>query len=159
MHNDTRFLDLNRTYGGKPGKPSSVFLDWLRSHGLSEQAVAVVSRYVLGKAGGVRALNFYSEKEILGANDKDFVPIAIRDGLLIVGGCPNGDPVAIDVREHLGAAGYICHETMWHVASVREVFFPFAASLDELAAILTDDDPPYDYYHARDRYGNQTEPK
>jgi hypothetical protein len=103
--------------------------------------------YVLKKASGVSAIDFYSQDGWLGANGDDFVPIAIRDGLLIVGGCPNGDPVAVDVREQLGAAGYIGHETMWQAGSVREVFKVLAPGLGALAA----DAMPLDYYEATQR--------
>jgi hypothetical protein len=103
--------------------------------------------YVLKKASGVSAIDFYSQDGWLGANGDDFVPIALRDGLLIVGGCPNGDPVAVDVREQLGAAGYIGHETMWQAGSVREVFKVLAPGLGALAA----DAMPLDYYEATQR--------
>jgi hypothetical protein len=159
MNSDSRFLDFMSACGGKSGTPSSTFRDWLRSHGLSEQAITIVCSYVLSQSNEVGAIDFYSEKGILGVNGEDGIPIAIRDGLLIVGGCLNGDSVAIDVRERLGVTGYIGHETMWQVSNVREKFIPVAASLNELATVLTAGDPPLDYYQARDRYESQTEPE
>ncbi|MEQ8785450.1 MAG: hypothetical protein RIC55_04095 [Pirellulaceae bacterium] len=97
------------------------------------------------------AIDFYGEKGWLGANAEDFLPIAIRDGLLIVGGCANGDPVAVDVREQLGAAGYIGHETVWQATSVRDVFAVLAPGLGALAAGLDEDAMPLDYYEAIQR--------
>lgn len=93
-------------------------------------------------------VDFYSEKGILGVNGEDGVPIALWDGLLIVGSCPNGDPVAVDVRGQVGGAGYIGHETMWQETNVRAVFLPLAASLGELAERLAAGNAPCDYYDA-----------
>lgn len=104
------------------------------------------------------AIDFYAEDGWLGANAEDFVPIAIRDGLLIVGTCPNGDPVAVDVREQLGSAGYIGHETMWQAGNVRDVFAVLAPGLGALAAGLDEDAFPLDYYEATQRGGPDAEP-
>jgi hypothetical protein len=144
----TRFREIVIARGGKPGTPSTRLLAWLRANGLCERAVAMVGAYVLKKSAYVGPIDFYSEKGILGVNGEDAIPIAMRDGLLIVGGCPNGDPVAVDVREQVGAAGYIGHETMWQEASVRVVFLPLAPSLGELAERLAAGDAPCDYYEA-----------
>jgi hypothetical protein len=142
------FQQIMTNYGGRPGKPSRKLLAFLCKKGLSEEAVDYISAYVLKKASGVSAIDFYSESGWLGANADDSVPIAIRDGLLIVGSCPNGDPVAVDVREVLGAAGYIGHETMWQEANVRKAFIVLAPALGELAQGLRDKSMPLDYYEA-----------
>ena len=47
------------------------------------------------KKAGVSAIYFYSETGVLETNADDSLPIALRDGLLVVGSCPNGDPVAL----------------------------------------------------------------
>ena len=148
MDDSLRFRELMTAYGGRPGKPSHKLLAFLREKGVSEPAIEYLAGYVLKKASGVSAIDFYSQDGWMGANAADFVPIAIRDGLLIVGGCPNGDPVAVDVREQLGAAGYIGHETMWQAGSVREVFRVLAPGLGALAAGLDADEMPLDYYEA-----------
>lgn len=76
------------------------------------------------------------------------IQVAMRDGLLIVCGCPNGDPVAVDVREQLGAAGYIGHESMWDAGNVREVCIVLAPGLGALAAGLEQGSMSLDYYEA-----------
>jgi hypothetical protein len=146
-----RFRKIISAYGGKPGRPSAGLLTFLRGRGVSEAAIAYLAGYVLEKSAGVGAIDFYAEDGWLGANAEDFVPIAVRDGLLIVGSCPNGDPVAVDVRDQLGAAGYIGHETMWQAGSVREVFAVLAPGLGALAAGLRDGTMPLDYYVATRR--------
>jgi hypothetical protein len=110
-----------------------------------------LSGYVLEKSAAVSAIDFYAEDGCLGANAADFIPIAIRDGLLVIGSCPNGDPVVVDVREHLGAGGYIDHETMWQAGSVREVFKVLAPGLGALAAGLAEGTMPRDYHQATER--------
>lgn len=143
-----RFHEIMKTYGGRPGTPSRKLLAFLRSKGVSEPAIDYLTGYVLKKPASISAIDFYPEDGWLGANADDFVPIAIRDGLLIVGTCGNGDPVAVDVREQMGAAGYIGHETMWQAGSVREVFKVLAPGLGALAAGLEEKALPLDYYEA-----------
>ncbi len=148
MDDALRFREIITAYGGKPGKPTRKLLAFLREKGVSERAIEYLSGYVLKKGSGVSAVDFYGEDGWLGANAEDFLPIAIRDGLLIIGTCPNGDPVAVDVREQLGAAGYIGHETMWQATNVRKVFAVLAPSLGGLAVALDQDALPLDYYEA-----------
>ena len=151
MDDALRFREIMATYGGRPGKPSRKLLAFLRSKGVSETAIEYMAGYVLTKASGVSAIDFYSQDGWLDVNAEVGVPIAIRDGLLVVGSCPNGDPVAVDLLEQLGAAGYIGHETMWQEGSVREVFAVLAPGLGALAAGLDDARLPLDYYEATQR--------
>jgi hypothetical protein len=151
MDDALRFREIMTAYGGRPGKPSHKLLVFLRDKGVSEPAIAHLTEYVLKKSAGVRAIGFYDQDGWLGANADNFVPIALRDGLLIVGTCPNGDPVAVDVRDQLGATGYIGHEMMWQVGSVREVFVVLAPGLGALAAGLDGGSMPQDYDAATER--------
>jgi len=145
------FREILTAYGGKPCAPNAKFLTWLRSQGLSEQAIGVISGYLLKKSAYVGPVDFYSERGILWANGDEGIPIPLRDGLLIVGACPNGDPVAVDVKEHIGAAGYIGHESMWQRESVRSVFLALVPALGKLAEGLDEKRLPYDYYEAKNR--------
>lgn len=142
------FQEAVKAHGGKPGSPNRKLLPFLRDKGVSETAIEHLAAYVLKKSANVDAIDFYSQDGWLGANAEDFVPIAVRDGLLIVGGCPNGDPVAVDVRDQIGEAGYIDHESMWQATSVREVFKVLAPGLGALAAGLAAGTMPLDYYEA-----------
>jgi hypothetical protein len=147
----SQFRQILSAHGGKPGTPSAKLLAFLRERGVSEPAIEYLKGYVLRKSAAVGSIDFYSEDGWLGANAEDFVPIAIRDGLLIVGSCPNGDVVVVDVRDQLGAAGYIGHETMWQTSSVREVFAVLATGLGSLAAGLASGTLPLDYHEATQR--------
>ena len=148
MDDARRFQELMTAYGGRRGKPSRELLAFLRDKAVSESAIEYLTEYILDTASGVSAIDFYSQDGWLGANAEDFVPVALRDGLLIVGGCPNGDPVAVDVREQLGAAGYIGHESMWQAGNVREVFAVLAPGLGALAAKLDAGGMPLNHYEA-----------
>ncbi len=148
MDDASRFRKIITAYGGKLGKPSRKLLAFLQDKGLSSQAVAYISGYILQKGAGVSAIDFYGQSEVLKVQADDYLPIALRDGLLVVGSCPNGDPVAVDVRDRLGAAGYIGHEETWQVANVREVFRVLSPSLGRLAEGLDQDRMPLDYYEA-----------
>jgi hypothetical protein len=90
MDEARRFREIIVARGGKPTTPSTRLLAWLRAGSLSERAVATVGAYALKKSAYVGSIDFYSAKGILGVNGEDAIPIAMRDGLLIVGGCPNG---------------------------------------------------------------------
>ena len=49
---------------------------------------------------------FFAAEEVWQDNNsEDGIPVALRVDLLIVGSCPNGDPVAVDVRDQLGNDG------------------------------------------------------
>lgn len=151
MDDAAQFQQIMAACGGKAGKPSRKLIAFLREKGLTEEAVTYLAGYVLKTASGAGAIDFYSQDGWLGCNGDDSIPVAIRDGLLIVGGCPNGDPVAVDVREHIGAAGYIAHETMWQEANVRSVFVVLTTGLGALAVGLDAGTMPRDYYEAIDR--------
>jgi hypothetical protein len=151
MDDAARFRDIITAYGGKPGKPSHKLLRFLNVKGLSPKALEYISQYVLKKGAGVSAIYFYGESEVLEVNADDYLPLALRDGLLAVGSCPNGDQVAVDLRHHLGATGYIGHEEMWQVANVREEFTVLRASLGRFAEALDQGRMPLDYDDATKR--------
>jgi hypothetical protein len=155
MDDASQFRQIIVAHGGQAGNASRKLLAFLRDKGLSEEAIELLTGYVLKKSAYVGPIDFYSENGWLGANAEDYVPIALRDGLLIVGSCPNGDPVAVDVREQVGLAGYIGHETMWQSSSVREVFIGLAPSLGQLAAGLDEGRMPLDYYEANEQKGGR----
>ena len=148
MSDSLQFQKAIKAYGGKPGKPSPELLTFLREKQVSDEAVAFLTGYAVEKSAFIGPVDFYAEDGWIGANSPDYIPIALRDGLLIVGTCPNGDPVAVDVRDKLGEAGYIGHEKMWKVSNVREAFAVIAPGLGALAYGLDQDQVPVDYYEA-----------
>ena len=78
----------------------------------------------------------------------------LASGLLEVGYCPNGDMVVIDLRDRVGAIGYVSHDYVWENPSFdpREYCAFVADSLDHLAELgSTDGNLPIDYFAARKR--------
>lgn len=93
----------------------------------------------------------YTLAHIVEMTDTDPYGISAREnGFVLVGGCPNGDPIAIDVADEAGAVWYICHETM-HGQPVREVSVRVAAGLAELFEAMAEGNFPFDYFEAKDR--------
>ena len=141
------------SYGGKIGKSSAELLAFLKGRRVPQSMVDALTPYILEDSIIVGAVAIFREEGWLAENADGYIPIALRDGLLIVGGCPNGDPVAVDVRDRLGDTGFISHETMWQQASVRDVFIAVAAGLGEFVAGLDAGVLPEDYDEAKHRAG------
>src|SRR5262245_55129936 len=99
MGDTAQFADMVSSYGGKLSKPKAGFRDWLRTLGLSATAIDVVVQHTLKGELEVGSMTFYSEKGVTSVNSAGAIPLAIQDGLLIVGTCCNGDPVAMGVRD------------------------------------------------------------
>jgi hypothetical protein len=148
MNDASQFRKLMKSYGGKPGKPSSKLLEFLRSKEFAQQSIEYLSGYVLTSYCGVSSVFLFAQEVWIEYNSAGMIPIALRDGLLIVGSCTNGDPIAVDVRENLGDAGYIGHESMWQVKNVREKFHVLAPGLGALVVGLDAGVMPQDYYEA-----------
>lgn len=73
----------------------------------------------------------------------------IKNGLLAVGSCLNGDPVAVRLSGESGyAAGYVSHEEEGLYGEGTPQFIEVRPSLDELLADCWDDDFPGDFYEA-----------
>lgn len=71
---------------------------------------------------------------------------------MIVGGCPNGDPIAIDVANESGSVWYIDHETMSE-RPVREAAIRVARDASAMMQGLAERTFPIDYYDAAARGG------
>lgn len=70
-------------------------------------------------------------------------------GFMIVGSCPNGDPIALDIGEDLGSVWYMDHETM-HSEPLRSISIRVADNLQQLMTrLVNEDDFPFDYYLAK----------
>lgn len=55
----------------------------------------------------------YTLADIVGMTDEDPYRISpSANGFVIIGGCPNGDPIAIDVADEAGSVWYLSHEAM-----------------------------------------------
>jgi hypothetical protein len=92
----------------------------------------------------------YTLQDVMAMTDDDPYGISpSRHGFMIVGGCPNGDPIALDVAEDAGSVWYLDHETM-HDTPLRSVAIRVAGDLDQFVdGICKEDNFPIDYYQAK----------
>ncbi len=88
---------------------------------------------------------------IIEMTDKDPMGISPRaNGFVLIGACPNGDPIAIDVADEPGSVWYIGHETM-SSEPLREVSIRVAGDLTEMLSGMAEGTFPYDSYEAKER--------
>jgi len=144
-----RFQKTVALAGGKPTKPSKKMLDFFQEKNLPDSVVDFLKPYLLRESIEIGGVEIYGEPEILETNAPDFLPIALRDGFLVIGTCLDGDPVVIDLRDRLGEVGYLDHETMWQKSSVREVYQSVASSPGVLVTGLESQALPIDYQEAK----------
>ena len=73
----------------------------------------------------------------------------LDEGFLIIGSCPNGDPVAVSLGDPQLPVFYISHEQM-HSNRLSKVIRKVSASIDEYDEALSDEDSgiPLDYWDA-----------
>ena len=75
---------------------------------------------------------------------------------VVVGQCPNGDAVAIDIQKEPGAVFYVNHELVNDDRPLEETVIRVADSpSDFIQKFLDEGDLPYDYFEAKSR---DTEP-
>lgn len=137
----------------------SEFIDWATRQGVD---ATVVEQIVLAAA---------TEEEMKAAYDAIEVPPPIysladirsmteskvygfsplKHGMMIVGGCPNGDPIAIDLAENIGSVLYIDHTSM-HRSLPREIAIRVATDLDAfISGLCNENDFPIDHFSATQR--------
>jgi hypothetical protein len=93
----------------------------------------------------------YTLADIVEMTDQD--PYGIcpsANGLMIVGGCPNGDPIAIDVAYEPGSVCYLWHETMSD-RPIRETAIRVAKDPLAMMEGFATGKFPFDYCDAKDR--------
>lgn len=125
----------------------SEFLVWANNHDLRPQEVeslqqatghadddTLVGRVVLG----YDAIAEYTDEKMVDACPFDF-------GFVVFGECPNGDPVAIDVRNNVGTIHYLSHELSdgSSIPSIR-----VANTMQQFLMNLEIDKMPTDYHEA-----------
>jgi hypothetical protein len=91
----------------------------------------------------------YSLDNIVEMTDKDPYRIAaLANGFIVVGGCPNGDLIAVDVANEPGSIWYICHETMTD-GPLREMSVRVAKDLAEMLEGMAEGNFPFDFFQAK----------
>jgi hypothetical protein len=134
------------------------FTTWASEHGVPGDTTEAILRYAASPQEMQEACDamesappVYTLADIAEMTDADPYGISARDnGFILVGGCPNGDPIAIDVAAEPGTVWYICHEMM-HDTPLREVSVRVAEDLTELFEGMEVGTFPYDYFDAKDR--------
>jgi hypothetical protein len=140
---------------GKVGcsPPSPEFLAWLGSKKAPDVVIELFASGVprARKSRLWKRWEFYSESQI--REEADRSPRYLSAGLLAVGTCQNGDPIALDIRKNIGAIGFISHDIVWEdeEAPIRRNFVSVAPSLAEFARRARDGAVPIDYWEAKGR--------
>ena len=147
-----RTLDLTMTN-------QNDFAKWATGNGLDDRAIEQLLDYAatpeqmkaayeaMEPAPPIYTLN--GIRKLHDGNEMGISPA--HDGFMIVGGCPNGDPIALDIADDVGSVWYLGHETM-HKTPLREIAVRVADDLDQLIdGICNDDDFPIDFYQAKQR--------
>lgn len=138
---------------------SQDFADWATQQGLDagtiEQLIAYAATPEQVKAAYdaiVPGPPIDTLKGIQYLHDGDEMEISpAKSGFMIVGGCPNGDPIALDIADDVGSVWYLSHETLYD-APLRSIAARVADNLHQLIhGICNDDDFPIDYYDAKQR--------
>jgi hypothetical protein len=93
-----------------------------------------IGRIVLDYAG----IAEYTDDDIIDACPFD-------DGFVVFGDCPNGDPVAIDVKRNVGTIHYLSHE---ETDGYSFPSFKVANSMEQFLIDLGNDKMPADYHEA-----------
>ena len=84
----------------------------------------------------IRQLNY---EEPLGTS-------AVKSGFIVIGDCPDGDPIAVDLKTNPGSVHYICHEDLDDDGGVISKMV--APDIQTFATMMNDETVPYDYHSA-----------
>ncbi len=144
-------------YGVEKHMTEEDFTVWARQHGLASELIQQLITYAATPERMQAAIDamepgppIYTLKGIRKSHEEDDIGISpAKSGFLVVGGCPNGDPIAVDIADDPGSVWYLDHETLYDTP-LRSIAVRVAGSLHELIdGICDDDDFPIDYYDAK----------
>ncbi len=126
----------------------SEFLNWVASHNLQQVEVESLrlsaSHSEKDTPIGLVVLDYASIAEHTDDEIIDACPF--DDGFVVFGYCPNGDPVAIDVKRNVGTIHYLSHEESDGCSFPS---FKVANSMEQFLAALEIDKMPIDYHEAK----------
>lgn len=131
---------------------SKDFLAWGRNQGIAEDAIVEIARIssIPIDDKTVRTDCIYTPESIVDLWESNGMRIdPARHGFAIVGGCANGDPIALSLRAHeIGSVWYLDHERM-HDEDLRSIGVKVADSMAAFYRTLCDDSKfPYDFHSA-----------
>jgi hypothetical protein len=131
--------------------PSDKFESWLESRGFIGNEAYLAGCMFPKRTVSAYPYDFLTESKVIAMNsDKAGIPRPLDVGLLIIASGPNGDLLAVDLRDEKSyAVGIIDHERVWDDVPVRDIFAPFAAKIEGLALLMHRVKAPGDYREAR----------
>jgi len=143
------FAEVIKAHGGRTGPLTNKLRELLQTKGVSEAAIRFMDQYAVKKSAQVGPVVFYQHKGVVEFNSEDGIPSALREGLLVFGGCANGDPVVVDLQVRLGTCGYLDGGSMWQAENIRSVFHALSSTPGGLLKALADGSAPGDYNEAK----------
>ena len=132
------------------------FAKWCEQRGATPDAIREVIHFAadekemsLCAEGIIPPPIVFPLAEIVDLNAKDMFGVPGPEaGFIFTGYCPNGDPVAIDVRDQPGSVWYLSHEESVDPSDLRANAVKAADDIETLSQGIWDGMGPYDYYHA-----------
>ena len=134
------------------------FIAWASDYGLRFQTIEQLARFAATQEemeASIEAIEpappIYTLEDIKEMNAGDTFGISpAKHGFMLIGGCPNGDPIALDIADDRGSVWYISHTSM-HTRKLRSVSIRVANDTESLViALANDDDFPLCYFDARE---------
>jgi hypothetical protein len=132
------------------------FDEWAMARGVSSEVIDQLKCYAATPQEMKEAEEateppppIFSLQNIQEMTDTDLFGVApMSQGFIIVGGCPNGDPIAVDLRDDSGSVWYVSHESDAN-GDLRAISVRVADSLDAmLDRMVSGEDFPMDYFDA-----------
>lgn len=136
-------------------KERTEFLKWIRSLPVNLEVVEKLLPHLPDDADLDQELPNWIESvsRIISMNDPKhgfgLPKEPLEEGFLIIGSCPNGDPVVVSLGDPQLPVFYISHEQM-HSNPLSMVIRKVSASIDDYDKALSDEDSgiPLDYWDA-----------
>lgn len=119
------------------------FATWAATVGIPSRAVTMIEHVakIPLEAKTVRTDFLFSPEDIQDLFERNGYNVNPQQaGFIVIGSCPNGDPIAIDVAEDFGSIWYLDHEHM-HGNSLRACAIQIAEDLPAAYARICSDNP------------------
>ncbi len=131
-------------------KPSETTLAFLKKHRVAPKLVSQLKTCSVSGAMSVGELALYPFSALPKANGKPN-QYALRNGFLVIGGSPNGDPIAVELAT--GEVAFLSHDLLWGLdpecTEFEECVARSTLDLDTFwSRALAEDDFPIDFYAA-----------
>lgn len=151
---DPDFQEWANERGLKSGKASDTYARWLIGFDLHPEQMSLLTEFVL-KETSWEMDECYSHGVWL--FDESTIPTcpdankALQEDLLLIGGCPNGDYLATDLRVDLKQIGFVSHEQLWcpDPPPVRDCFLSLGMGFGEYVQLEKQGHYICDFYDAQ----------